>query len=98
MPAAIWKILLEFEHAINRESLWLLRFQRLNAGMIYQSARMQQSFSPDFMRGFHSLTDRNPPSMPIWRVRPKPQAVVAASGGLLPPQPIVLGRAADPQV
>jgi hypothetical protein len=70
------EILLEYEYANSRKSLWILRFQRLNAAMIYQPSTLQPSFSPDFMRVFHRPNARNPPFITVFATFATPQSIV----------------------
>jgi hypothetical protein len=66
------EILLEYEYANSRKTLWSLRFQRLNAAMIYQASTLQPSFSPDFMRVFHRPNAPNPPFITLFNIYQHP--------------------------
>src|SRR6266702_3936770 len=76
MPAAIGKSSLNMSTPTLAKALQILRFQRLNAAMIYQASTLQLPFSPDFMRVFHRPNRSNPPFITLFTTRPYPQSIV----------------------
>jgi hypothetical protein len=76
MPAAIGKSSLNMSPPTLAKALQILRFQRLNAVMIYQGSTLQLPFSPDFMRVFHRPNRSNPPFITLFNTPPQPQSIV----------------------